>query len=377
MQKLILITILTLNIVGCNMKSQEKIDHNEFKELHEHQGTENYEVIEVVVNKAEVSDFYGNSESPKIAIDTIAKTIMIGAYGIKENSNHISGTYITDLLGNTLKRKRVLGRVLKEGTIWEITNYSNLLVNGDTAKHKFIDPFSDKKIDQPLEFIVNEKDPEKWLDKFKELYVKAQYVFIWESLGYYYFKIDDKWYFLSNNFEEHINLEKQYPAKEDQNVRLVELKNLAPIFYYGKPEKLDTHLIKRIDYESIYFKEVDKGLNQYNFSAGWWYLDIYMPLGDTIRIKRYSNYEDPELMLYKIPDAYGGREDVLFIVQNPEEIFPNQVGGMYAIRPRDPEQPQRRYKSIVYHKNEKGERVIDSEKSEETAAYKTWKVKKK
>jgi|GEM_PF-5307694 len=195
----------------------------------------------------------------------------------------------------------------------------------------------------------------------------------------YYFKIDSKWYFLETykmGKANNINLKKLYPAKEDQDIRMVELKNLAPVFYYGKPEKLDTQLIKKIDYESTYFKEVDKGLNQYNFSAGWWYLEIYTPLGETIKIKRYSNFEDPELMLYKIPDAYGGRQNVLFIVQNPEELFMSQVGGMYAIRPRDPEQPQRRYSLIVYKRDKDGYKIIDKEKSIETEEYKDW-VKKK
>ena len=123
-----------------------------------------------------------------------------------------------------------------------------------------------------------------------------------------------------------------------------------------------------------FLREALEGLNQYNYSTGWWYLEIYMPF-DTIRIKRYSNYKRPELKLYKIPAASGGRNDVLFIVQKPEKLYPEQVGGMYAIRPRDAEQPERRYKRISYGDTSKGQPHILS--AEETEEYKNWKIKAK
>jgi len=379
LQKLILITILTLNIASCNMKSQE-IEYTKFKELHEHEGSENYELVEIVPNKARIVNPNDNlSDKPVIYADSITNKMYIETFALKDDApEDLSMSRTIDTFGNTIAKKQLFAKVLKDGTIWESVYYFNWFINGDITKHYYVDPFSNIQIEDPYEFIVKEKDHDKWFEKFKEYYVKASYIHI--DMSFYYFKIDHKWYLIKiSGMSDKLNIDikQEYPAKEDQDVRMVELKNLAPIFYYDTPEKLDTHLIKKIDYESTYFKEVDKGLNQYNFSAGWWYLEIYMPLGDTIKLKRYSNYEDPELMLYKIPDAYGGREDVLFIVQNPEEIFTSQVGGMYAIRPRDPEQPQRRYKSIVYNKNESGERVIDLEQSEETEAYMVWIKKKK
>ena len=349
------------------MKPQDKIDHNEFQELHKHKGSENYEVVEIFDNKFEIKDDF--------LVDKKNKNIV--SYGYKEQKLEDKNQHLTKRISNLGEEMGVIENsypILKDGTIWAGFFYKSWIVDNNIKRHKYIDPFTDKEISE-LDFKVNIKDPEKWMKKFKELYANAQYIYIYISS--YYFKIDNKWYTLKANLEGlPKDLKTRYPPKEDQDIRMVELKNLAPVFYYGKPEKLDTQLIKKIDYESTYFKEVDKGLNQYNFSAGWWYLEIYTPLGETIKIKRYSNFEDPELMLYKIPDAYGGRQDVLFIVQNPEELFMSQVGGMYAIRPRDPEQPQRRYNLIVYKRDKDGYKIIDKEKSIETEEYKDW-VKKK
>jgi len=359
MQKIILITILIFSLVSCHMKSQE-IDYTQFKELHEHQGSKNYEIVEIIPTQNQASYFQ---------VDTISKNVFVNSFFEPKSKRREEMEYDRlrlDMFGTT-KDKGFSEYLLKDGTMWNSEYYSNWVINGDTTRHSYIRLLSEKE----------EKDPEKWLEKFKELYTKSTYVY--ESSWEYFFKVEKKWYMLPYNLDV-INdnfVNNLYPVKEDKDIRMVELQNLAPIFYYGKPEELDTHLIKRIDYESTYFKEVDKGLNKYNFSAGWWFLEVYMPLGDTLRIKRYSNYEDPELMLYEIPSAYGGREDVLFIVQNPEEIFMSQVGGMYVIRPKDPEQPQRRYKKIIYKRNENGERVIDAKLSEESDEYKAWKVNKK
>ncbi|MCF6348870.1 MAG: hypothetical protein L3J20_11315 [Flavobacteriaceae bacterium] len=49
---------------------------------------------------------------------------------------------------------------------------------------------------------------------------------------------------------------------------------------------------------------------------------------------------------------------------------------MYAIRPKDLEQPQRRYNLIVYKRDTEGYKIIDKEKSVESEEYKAW-VKKK
>ena len=352
------------------MNPQEEIDHNKFKELLKHQGTENYEVVELFDNEFEIRG--------DVLVDKQNTSIV--AKGLKEQKLEDKDLYITKRIssqGDELGTIDNSYRVLKDGTIWFSTFYNNWAINGDTSRHNYVDPFSGKEIkDNPFKFTVNEKDPEKWLEKFNELYTNAQYIYIYANSTIYYFKIDNKWYWMEANLDGLPNdLKKRYPAKEDQDVRMAALEDMSPK-YYVPPNERDTQLVREMDYVETLYKKENWGLIDVGYSAGWWYLDIYMPLGDTIKIKRYASFESPDIQLYQIPDAYGGRQDVLFIVQEPKDIHMAQVGGMYAIRPRDPEQPQRRYKSIVYNKNEKGERVIDSEKSEETAAYKAWKAKK-
>jgi len=153
-----------------------------------------------------------------------------------------------------------------------------------------------------------------------------------------------------------IDIETDYPAKEDQDVRMVALENLSPIHYYAAPEEeLDTSLIKRIAYKSTFLEKENWGLITNNYSAGWWYLEIYMPNNEVIKIKRYSYFEDPELGLYKIPKEYGGRDDVLFIVQEPNSMHMEQVSaGMYVIRPKN-------YKETPQYKEQQ---AIEQEKQD-------------
>ena len=51
-------------------------------------------------------------------------------------------------------------------------------------------------------------------------------------------------------------------------------------------------------------------------------------------------------------------------------MFPEQVGGMYVIRPRDMAQPERRYKSVSYGTRKNGDEYII--KSQETTEYSEW-----
>ncbi|MCV6628224.1 MAG: hypothetical protein OIF50_00025, partial [Flavobacteriaceae bacterium] len=72
-------------------------------------------------------------------------------------------------------------------------------------------------------------------------------------------------------------------------------------------------------------------------SAGYYFFNLHMPGGDTIKIKRFGSM-GWNMKLYQIPPQYGGRNDVVFLVQTPElDLFPNKEwGGMYVVRPRDP-----------------------------------------
>ena len=305
-------------------------DRSNFLELNKHRGTKNYEVAEVIPHENE-ADYFD--------LDTISKTIFVNSYFEPKSKKKEEITYRTlriNSLGNLMGKFKAHSK-LRDGTMRSMEYYVNWIINADTTKHKYLDPFSNQNIDDPFEFEASEKDPKKWLATFKEFYRDAKYVYIkWSD---YYFKIGEKWY-LMDTFKMadtlELDIKKQFPAKEDKDIRMLKLENLAPRFSIP-PEERDTNLIKEIAYESDYEEEVDKGIFSYGYSAGWWYLEIYMPSGDTIPIKRYSEFKSPNLELYKVPVEHGGSEDVLFIIQKPEPIFPEQVGGMYVIRPRNPQ----------------------------------------
>lgn len=339
------------------------VEHSTFKELHKHTGSENYEVLELLYNKLEIA---------RPEFDLVNEQLVV--YGKNnpafEKDFHSQRLKIS-ILGDIIDSGVTNAELKSDGSLHGFDFYSNWIVNGDTIKHKFNDPFSNKEIENPYEFEAQVKNPEKWMEKFIKCYNESDYTFIYVNSTIYFFRIDNKWYFMEANVKGlPNNLEYQYPPKEEKGVRMVDLVDIAPKYYHPQQGTNDNGLIKLKEYESTFFEKEEQGLGSYSFSAGWWYLEIYMPLGDTLRIKRYSNYEDPELELYKVPAAYGGREDVLFIIQKPEEMFPEQVGGMYVIRPRDIKQPERRYKSVSYGTNENGEQYII--KSQDTTEFTEW-----
>ncbi len=131
-----------------------------------------------------------------------------------------------------------------------------------------------------------------------------------------------------------MDLEKIYPEKENQDVRLMELRDLRS----GKMEK-DTTLVNLVAYEET--DSEDGGFfNPISYSAGNYYIELYMPLGDTIKIKRHGSM-GTNMQFYKMPVTHGGRNDVVFIVQEPNEMYPNkEFGGMYVVRPRSIKQEQ-------------------------------------
>ncbi len=348
------------------MKPQEnRIDLNEFQELHKHKGSENYEVVELFVNKTVIKQ--------PILVDKINENVIVSGHIEDElNERKIFEIKKISTLGKITATSDLAYRRLKDGTLWYPSYYLNWVINGDTTEHNYIDPFSNQEIEDPYEFTAKEKDPEKWLEKFNELYAKAQYVY---ENSFYYFKIENKWYLMDNVLEGiPEDLEEQYPPKEDQDVRMVALQDLSPKYFIA-PNERDTQLIREMGYESTEYQEIDKGLISYGYSAGWWYLEVYMPLGDIIKIKRFSSFKNPDLQLYSIPNAYGGRQDVLFLVQEPKNMHASQVAGMYVIRPKNPKQPQRRYSLIKYKRDKDGFKFIDKEESVESEEYKAW-VKK-
>lgn len=354
-----------LMLISCNMNDKHTFDKSQFQELYQHEGSANYDVETIYQKDYEV---FGLS---LYIVDSV-----VTSYGRTNPLNKKdvdSKRYKISPMGAIMAEGPTDAAPEADGSMFGFDFYSNWLIEGDTTKHKFIDPFSGKRIEDIYEFEAQEKDVEKWMEKFTELYSEADYVY--RDMSFFYFKVEDLWYFMDDTLDETSDdLREMYPPKEPKKPKLIDLPDLAPKNFHNPKNRFDTDLIKMIGYESTFFEKEDQGLGSYSFSAGWWYLEIYMPLGDTIRIKRYSNYEDPELQLYEVPSAYGGREDVLFIIQKPEELFPEQVGGMYVIRPRDTEQPDRRYSSISFGDTEKGQPHIL--RSEETEAYKEWKNKK-
>lgn len=245
------------------MKSgKSTLDHSKFQELYDHQGSENYEVVEIVPKQNEADYF---------ELDTISENVFINSFfepKLKKREGIEYNTLKLDVLGNQ-KDSFEAHSYLKDGTMWNSDYYVNWLIKGDTVKYRYIDPFSKNQIYERYEFEVKEKNPEKWLAKFKDIYSQANYVYV--DMSNYYFKVVDKWYFMKGykmGKANSINIKKQYPPKEDQDVRMLELQDLSPEFYLP-PEKRETSLMKEMEYESAYFEEVNEGLNQYNYSAGW------------------------------------------------------------------------------------------------------------
>ncbi|WP_289064282.1 hypothetical protein [uncultured Zobellia sp.] len=356
-------SLLIFSLTGCHIKIKE-INHAEFKELHLHKGSENYEIQAHFSKDFEVIKPLLNNENREII--TFGKTNPLNKKEIQYKRLKIS------IEGEVLGEGPTDAGSMNDGSMFGFNFYYNWIIDGDTTKHKFLDPFSQKRIENIYEFVAKETDPKIWMVKFEEFYNQASHVIISQNnSNKYYLKVENKWYFMENSLEgTPEDLKENYPEKEDQDARLVELTDLVPDYYHPQQGAQENGLIKMKEYESTFFEKENQGLGSYSFSAGWWYLDIYMPLGDTIRIKRYSNYEDPELQLYKVATEYGGREDVLFIVQKPEKMFPEQLGGMYVIRPKDFKQPQRRYKSLSYGTKDNGETYI--KESQDTEAYSQW-----
>ena len=308
-----LLTVIIL-LSHCTMKPKDKIKKEDYQEIYNFSGDGQYEIVELVSNE---------NLANYIQFDTIQKLLVLKSYFKCEDKT--KNTYETLKMSSSGEKQSFdkVGKILKDGTLWNWLYYSNWIINGDSAQYKFLDPLSkDEKI-----------KPKKWLIKFEDLYGKAS--FMHKDLSDYYLKVDDEWYLIeAYKMAKSLNIElgKQFPAKEN-DARMIELKDQCPSFGIAL-EKRDTSLIKEMKYESTFFEKSKRG-RAFNFSAGWWYLDMYLPGGDTLKIKRYASYRNPALKIYKIPKEHGGRDDVLFIVQEPSEMLKEQVGGMYVIRPKN------------------------------------------
>ena len=305
------ILFVTILFTNCNMKPKQiEINKEEYFDLSQFNDFESYTVDSI---------FDSNYKISEVLFDSIQNILSVVGSDKKVKKYHRRKI---DIAGNVIDQGQIF-TTLKDGTMWYTDCYSNWLINSDTTHHKYIDPLTAEE----------KRNPEKWLIKFDKLYKEASYVHVY--LSDYYFKVNDKWYLIEANYKAHslgLELNKQFPAKEN-DARMIELKDQCPSFGIA-PEKRDTSLMKEMKYESTFFEKSSRG-KAFNFSAGWWYLDMYLPGGYTLKIKRYASYRNPALKIYKIPKEHGGRDDVLFIVQEPSEMLKEQVGGMYVIRPKN------------------------------------------
>ncbi|WP_026449540.1 hypothetical protein [Aequorivita capsosiphonis] len=317
------------------MKPQEKqMNEKEYKELSNNSASINYEIRELVDKDHGIKYFL---------YESINKNLIVKAFYDPLDADYIAYALKLNVLGDKVDKFNT-NRILKDGTDWTSDKFSNWVINGDTTQYVYVKPITKKE----------EKDSDKWLETFLKLYNRASDIYIYSGLGEYYFKIEDKWHKLGYNKIANSEFNKKYPEKFS-DVRMLELKDQFPDLYLPPAER-DTILIKQVKYISKFFEKSDRG-DAFNYSAGWWYFDIYMPGGDTLKIKRFASFRDPEMKLYKIPKELGGRDDVLFIIQEPNEIHPEQTGGMYVIRPKNyketPQYKEQEAKELEKEKKQK------------------------
>ncbi len=299
-----------------------------YYELHKHEGTKNYEVVTLIPKQNEAS---------YMQFDTVQNHIIVDSYynsAIEENENYEA--LKINYLGKIIDKYEIHG-ILKDGTMKGINDYSNWIIDGDKTKHHFIDPFTDRPIDDIYNYEWPEKNYEKWFEVFKTLYDKASYVHVY--ISFYFLKVDGTWYLFDETLEESPdNFRKEYPAKENQDVRIGKLRDLCPDFSVNEYNR-DTSFMNVVDYEET--DSEDGGwFNPISYSAGYYFIELYMPMGDTVKIKRHGSM-GVNLEVYKIPVTHGGRNDVVFLVQKPGKLYPEkEFGGMYVVRPRNLEQEE-------------------------------------
>ena len=149
-----------------NKKAEKQMqDYTAYKDLHQHQGTENYEVITLFKN-----DFILNEK----LIDNNQNILSL----LGESEKDISRKKI-DFFGDTIGSEELWYRTLKDGTLWTSKHYLSWLLNGDNTQHKFIDPLTNNKIEDAFKFKNTEKDFKKWFKKFQEIYLLASYAYIY------------------------------------------------------------------------------------------------------------------------------------------------------------------------------------------------------
>ncbi|SHG57279.1 hypothetical protein SAMN05443144_13515 [Fodinibius roseus] len=288
------------------------MEYHNYEELHTHPGSDNYEILTVLPTEYEIVQASLNKEEGQLIVGGKTNPIKEKERETKRLKISVIGTIMDEGITNA--------GTLRDGTLKGFDFYSNWIINGDTTKYRYLKPFSDKSY-----------EPKEWLNTFKGKYDEASSSYYFN--GRFYLKINEQWNEIDKNFDiENFNFDKHFPDKYD-TVRMIELEDHTPDFS-RKAFQRDTSLWTYHGYEEA-DREEGGGLDPITFSAGWHYLQLKMPAGEPLKIKRYGSM-GVNLHTYIIPDSLGGREDVIFIVQEPSSLYPDrEYGGMYVVRPRE------------------------------------------
>lgn len=309
---LILFIVFSCN----NVNKNNQVNYNtisDYQELSSHLGTDKYEVLTIIQKESKVN---------YLTFDTIRNFLYADSF-YKGPSEFKSKTIRISVHGSILDENKVYD-FLSDGTMWKRKGYQLWVINDDKTIRKYYQPLNKKEM----------SDFSAWLPRFKELYQRADMVHVDKNSGNYYMKIDNRMFDVWANYEEFYEINDSYPEKGKS--RFVKLPDLTPDFLSRKERLENTSLMEYITYEQVE-SEPGEGFNPIGFSGGYHYIDLHMPGGDTIKFKRYGSM-GVNIKTYKIPEEYGGRDDVIFIHQqinpNPALVNGREWGGMYVVRPR-------------------------------------------
>jgi len=271
--------------------------------------------------------------------DTLRNIVILHTYKFYKINNNgtVADTTITRGMG-----------LYDNGIINTTTELCEWLINGDSS---FIIP---KQVPSPR--------GSNSFEIFDEDYQNAEY-YVRPQGGEPIFKINGKWIKYGLPFNTELNKylatdesKKKYPIKPAN--RFIPMQEIGPDFGVA-PEKRDTSLLKSLGYAVVDKETEDWGITKHNYSAGFYNMELYLPGGDTLRFRHFGAL-GINLEVFRVPKEYGGRDDVFFIAQDPNPLYPElSTGGVYVIRPRylpeeKPYNPSR-LGTLLQHTEKKGQ----------------------
>jgi len=254
-------------------------------------------------------------------------------------------------------------KISMNGNVIDTTNSESLGLydNGIIRKG---DALCEWLINNDIRFKVPQNVPppvENIYELFDKMYKESE-MFL---LHHYYptFKIEERWITydspLEDEFSRYLSTSeflKKYPIKPAN--RFIPMQEIGPDFGVA-PEKRDTSLLKSLGYAVVDKETEDWGITKHNYSAGFYNMELYLPGGDTLRFRHFGAL-GINLEVFRVPKEYGGRDDVFFIAQDPNPLYPElSTGGVYVIRPRylpeeKPYNPSR-LGTLLQHTEKKGQ----------------------